>query len=206
MVKKSYFNFTVISLLIFILVGCDNTENRQTEVIPDAYSSVMSEEDIPTSESIQDLTEVAINKKYPEAEKINFEDYECIDEVSYLAFSFINNKESVFGFTVAEQDGDKLKLSYFENYPNDKEQSIMITQFIGSYPGTEDRVFHVTAGYVNDKQVEEMVLYYPGSNIKIIKLGDDQHGFIDIDINSDDSLLKIEAKSSKDKIVYQKEF
>jgi len=59
---------------------------------------------------------------------------------------------------------------------------------------------------MNDKQIKQVILYYPESDVKIIQLGKDQRGFLDININSEDSLLKIECKSSNGKTIYQKNF
>lgn len=202
MSKRLYIIFVGMSLFLLLLVGCSNTQTTSN-----GYSNTENEEHLPVSMSIQKLTEDSINERYEEANDICFEDYEVIDNVSYLAFSYKNSKSAYYGFTVAEQDGEQWKLSYFEeDYPNEQKKPVMITQFIGTYPDTEDREFHITSGYVNDEQIKQVILYYPKSNVKIIQLGEDQHGFLDINIKSKDSLLKIECKSSKGKIIFQKNF
>lgn len=206
MLKRTYFVFAGISLLLLVLVGCNNTEVALNEDTQYSYSTAMREEDIPTSKSIQQLTEEVIYDRYTEVENISFEDYDHIDNVSFLAFSFVNNQTQFFGFTVAEQDGDQWKLSWFEEFPIFQELPTTVFRWGGSYPGTEDRVIHITAGYVNNEAIEDIILYYPESIIKVIKLGKEQNVFFDIDLNSDSSLLKFECKSSDGKLIYQEDY
>lgn len=206
MLKKSCFIFAGISLLVLVLVGCNKTAVTQAEVISNSYSTTMREEDIPTAESIQQLSEDVIYDRYTDAENIRFEDYECIDDISYLAFSYMNNQITYFGFVVAEQDGNQLKLAWFEDFPVFQEKPISVVKWGGSYPGTEDRVIHITAGYVNDEAIEEIVLYYPGSITKEIKLDEAQKVFFDINLDPDAYLLKFEGKSGKGKIIYQEDY
>lgn len=203
MTKNLYFIFAGMCLILLFFAGCSN---KRTVGEGNSYSSTEKEENISASTSIQKLTEDSINERYDEADDICFEDYKSIDNLNYLAFSYKNNQAQYYGFTVAEQDDEEWKISYFEDYANDQNESVMITQFIGTYPGTEDRKFHITSGYVNDKQVNQVILYYPESKVDIIQLGENQQGFLDININSDDSLLKIECKSGDEKILYHKEF
>lgn len=202
MFKKLCVIILSLGLLMLLLVGCSN--NTQSESTGNA--TTVKEEEIPASTAIQQLAEESITGKNDKASDIQFEDYKRIDNLVFSAFSFKNDQSEFYGFVVAEQDSDVWKLSYYEEYPNDQEQSVAVYQFVGSYPGTENRVFHITAGYINDEQIAQVTLYYPNSNIKILKLAEDQHGFLDIAINSDDSLLKIEGNSSKEKTIYQKDF
>ena len=207
-------NICIILLGIFLfltIAGCGSTQvantNESTSSISDA--DTVKEEDIPASESIQILVSDKIGEIYNEANDIKFEDYKSLDNISYLAFSFNNDNSPYYGFAVAEKDESNLfTLSYFEEYPINQEQPATVFQFVGTYPGTENREFHITAGYVNREQIEKVTLYYPNTNIKIIQLGDEQNGFLDIDINSgsESSLLQMECESSDGNIVYQENF
>jgi hypothetical protein len=187
-------------ILNVFLVGCSNTQ------ISSRKSYAKTVKNLPASTSIQQLTKDTISDRYKHVTNINFEDYKDNDNVNYLAFAFNDNQLPYFGFTVAGKSGNGWNLAYFEEIPNDQKQPILLFQFIGTYPGTEKQQFHISAGYVNNKKIQQILLYYPNSNIKIIQLAEDQHGFLDIDMNSKNSLLKIEGKSSKGEILYQKDF
>ena len=190
-----------IVLFLFILqVGCSNTQIESSK----GYSKTVK--NLPASTSIQKLTKETINDRYKNVTDINFEDYKRTDNVNYLSFSFKYNSLTYYGFTVAREKGDQWELAYFEDTPNDQKEGIMIYQFIGTYPGTVDREFHITAGYVNSKQISQLYLYYPHSNVRIIKLADDQHGFLDVDMDPKNSLLKIEGRSNNEITLYKKDF
>lgn len=204
MFKRLCITWLCIALVLnLFLVGCSNTQVASPKS-PKSYAKTVKK--LPASASIQQLTKDTISDRYKQATNIHFEDYKCTDNVNYLAFSFNDNQSPYYGFTVADESGNQWELAYFEEIPNDQKQPIMVFQFIGTYPGTEKRQFHISAGYVNNKKIQQILLYYPNSNIKIIQLGEDQHGFLDIDMNSKNSLLKIECKSSKGEILYQKDF
>ena len=190
-----------IVLFLFILqVGCSNTQVES----PKSYSK--TEKDLPASTSIQQLTKETISDRYKNATDIHFEDYKRTDNVNYLSFSFKNNRSPYYGFTVAGKKGDRWELAYFEDIPNDQKETIMIYQFIGTYPGTDNREFHITAGFVNSKQISQVYLYYPNSNFRIIKLAKEQYGFLDVDMDPKNSLLKIEGRSNNEKTLYKKDF
>ncbi|SHI19165.1 hypothetical protein SAMN02745823_03219 [Sporobacter termitidis DSM 10068] len=194
-------------LLLLLTAGCgergksDSTPSGGTD-----YAATVNEEDMPSASSVQQLTEDCIGERYDKAENITYEDYKNADDIGYLAFSYDNDGAAYYGFTVAEQEGDRWKLYYFEDYPNDGEAPVAITQFIGTYPGVENMKLHITAGRVNDEHIRNIVLYYPKADIKVIYLDTDQRGFIDIKINSVDSLTKIDCKSSTGKIIYSRDF
>lgn len=203
MSKKLYI-FAGMILFSFLFTGCSQDKKTGND-----YSVAEKEE--PAYASIQKLAEADINRKYKGAEGVSFDDYQSIDHVSYLAFSYYNSKAPYYGapfygFTVAEQDGEQWKLSYIENYPNDQNESIIISQFIGACPGTEGRPFHITSGYVNDELINQIVLYYPESKVNIIQLREDQRSFLDINMDSKGKLLKIIGKSSNEKVLYEKKF
>lgn len=197
-----------ICLNIVLLSGCSNkqkVENADFSTFS-SYSTTEKEALLPSAASIQNLTEDSINERYEKANSISYEDYTNIDNMSYLAFSYKNHQSLYYGFTVARQQKDEWELAYFEDYPNEQDESVKITQFIGSYPDTEDQKFHVTSGYVNNEQIKQVILYYPESKVITINLGENQHGFVDININSDYSLTKIECKSDDGKTIYQKDY
>ena len=208
MFKRLCIAWLYIALVLnLFLAGCSNTQ--VTSPTSDAYtvkSDFYTVKNLPAPASIQQLTKDIISDKYKQATDIYFEDYKCTDNVNYLAFSFKKRQSPYYGFTVADKKGAQWELAYFEEIPNDQKQPIMIYQFIGTYPDTEKGQFHITAGYVNNKQIQQVLLYYPDSNTKIIQLAEDQHGFLDTDMNSKNSLLKVECKSSNGKILYQKNF
>ncbi len=207
MLRRTFFIIAGISMLLLVFSGCNNAETAQTESMLRSYSTTMREEDIPTSASLEDLTEQTIYARYAEAENITFEDYNCTDDIGYLAFSFINNQNTCFGFTVAERVGDQYKLSWFEAFPVFKSKPVTVFKWGGSYPRTEDRAIHITAGYVKNNFIKEIVLYYSGST-KTIKLDDSQNMFFDInpDADSDYSLLKFECKSGIGLILYREDY
>ncbi|AEE95722.1 hypothetical protein [Mahella australiensis] len=201
MFKNLCITFIDVSLLLLLLVGCNTTQQPANT----AGSYTTKYEQIPASSSIQELTESTINSRYKNVADICFEDYENIDNIGYLAFSYKNKQLPYCGFTVAQQDGEQYKLSYFEDYSIAEKEPVSITQFIGTYPGTKDRKFHITIGYINNDRIKQIILYYPQSNVKVIQLGEDQHVFLDINVNSKDSLLKIEGRASNGNIVYKKD-
>lgn len=187
-------------VLIILLVGCSNSTNENSKGYSNTVKSPFA------SESIQQLTEKTISNRYKQATNIDFEDYKRTDNVNYLAFTFKNNKTPYYGFTVANKNEDKWELADFEENRLDKKQPVTFFQYIGTYPGTEERKFHITAGYVNSNDIRQILLYYPNSNVKLIQLAEDQFGFLDVDTDSDISLIKIEGKSKKGQILYQKVF
>ncbi|MDK2991537.1 MAG: hypothetical protein PWP48_770 [Clostridiales bacterium] len=201
MFKNLCITFIDVSLLLLLLVGCNTTQQPANT----AGSYTTKYEQIPASSSIQELTESTINSRYKNVTDICFEDYENIDNIGYLAFSYKNKQLPYCGFTVAQQNGEQYKLSYFEDYSIAEKEPVSITQFIGTYPGTKDRKFHITIGYINNDRIKQIILYYPQSNVKVIQLGEDQHVFLDINVNSEDSLLKIEGRASNENIVYKKD-
>ena len=200
MKKAHIFQLSLSLILIFTLIfsGCSNND--------DSSATAMKDEDIPTSTTVQQLTTDAIINDKKNAKNISYEDYKQIDNITCLAFSYEYKNQTYFGFSVATDDGDLKKLSYFESSPNSTEEAVWIAQFNGSYPNTENRVFHITIGYINDNQIEQVALYYPQSILKIINLAQEQQVFFDININSDDSLSKIECKDSSDNIVFEKDY
>lgn len=199
---NKHFKFVlIICLIIIFLTGCSNKQADNN-----SYSSTVKEELLPASTSIQNLTEDTINERYKQVNNLSFEDYINIDNIGFLAFTYEKDQSLYFGFTVSAQQEDEWKLSYFDDNPNIEDEKVMVSQFIGNYPDAENRKFHITSGYVNDKRIKQVILYYPDSNVSIINLGENQRGFLDVSINSDYSLVKIECKSDEGKILYQNDF
>lgn len=204
--RKIFCIYTLIVLILVSLVGCSNGKSTNVHEPDYFYDTESKEEDIPASESIQQLTKDRIIERSEDSTDIKFDNYENIDNLIFLAFSFQDSQTQHYGFTIAEQDGDKWKLSYFEDYSNPQDQAVMVTQFVGSNPGETDRKIHITVGYINDEKVKQVVLYYPNQNIIVKQLGAEQCLFLDVNINSSDSLLKLESKSSDGEIIDQKDF
>ena len=85
-------------MIIFLLLlgGCSK---KQT--VGNSYSSTVREDELSVSSTIQKLTKESIIERYKEADSISLEDYDSIDAVSYLAFSYKNKETLYYGFTVA---------------------------------------------------------------------------------------------------------
>ena len=192
-----------MALLLILLSGCSNAQVNSSST-NSSYASTVSEENAPTSNSLQKLTEQSIHDRYKTADSIYFGDYKNIDHIGYLAFSYRNDQSLFYGFTVAEQNGNQWTLSYYEDFPNDTTQKVSYAQFIGTYPDTEERTFHINIGYINDKQISQVILNNPHSNSKTLQIAADQHVFLDIDNDASEALLKIECKSDDGKTIYQK--
>lgn len=200
--KNLCITFINLSLFLLLLAGCDTTQQPANT----AGSYTTKYEQITAPSSIQELTESTINSRYKNVTDICFEDYKNIDSTGYLAFSYKNKQLPYCGFTMAQQDGEQYELSYFEDYSIAEKEPVSITQFIGAYPGTKDRKIHITIGYINNDRIKQIILYYPQSSAKIIQLVEGQHVFLDVNVDSEDSLSKIEGRASNGNIVYKKDF
>lgn len=188
-------------LMLLLISGCKNLHIKGN-----GYSSTVNDKDLPTSTSIQKLTKKSIRDRYKDVDNICLEDYKRIDNLGCLAFSYEKNKTKYYGFSLADKGDSLWNLSYLEDYVDDQGEAVMIAQFIGGYSDKEDEICHVTIGYINNLKIKQVILYYPESKVNIIELGEKQRGFLDVKINYKDSLLKIECKSSKGKIIYKKDF
>lgn len=191
-------------MLLALLTSCSRSNKNSNSNSNSGYLTISNVQDILTSESLQKLTTDSINSRYKTAKNIYYEDFKNIDSIGYLAFSYKNQQSIFYGFTVAKQTGNEWKSSYYEDFPNYTKQPVSFSQFVGTYPGSENLIFHVTAGYINDKKINQVNLFYPNNKINVLQIAADQHVFIDINSSSKDSLTKIQCESADNKTIYQK--
>lgn len=194
--KKIMISITL--LLILILSGC-NIEKQS------AYGKITNSDliDEETSEILIPKINKSLNYKPDEAE-IEITDVNNLEKIKVITFLSKKDNDKNYGFLLTTSS-EKNAVNYvdFEYAAVHKQEPFELFNYVGNIELKLGQKINITTGYINDKNISDIYVYYTDSKMSVLKLEDGQKTFSEISLGGEAMIETIVALSKEGDIIHE---
>ncbi|MCM3079116.1 hypothetical protein [Brevibacillus invocatus] len=200
----------MIRLVLFLLLsfsilitGCNNS-NGNGIYHQEASTVQTTDIKIYTESDLTNLIDKKVKDNHMIKEKVRITEILHDEKSTFVKFIFEENKTLFEGIAYAEQIQEEgWRLEHFNVLEVDKEPPFTHHEYVAGLNDGTARDFKIISGYINELNITEIRIEYRNSEMKVIKIGENQKTYMDYVIGDIGSIKEIIGLDEKGIVIYK---